>query len=324
MKNYNYYGYSTNLFNFKYNPEDYKPSKYYIAYGSNMSLSRLKSRCPNSEFIGIGVIEGYKLIFRKSASGFFASIDKVDYKKKKKRKSLWSVPVAIFKISKSDELSLDRFEGCPRWYKKIELDVKDDKGDKITGICYVLPETSKIGVPNSEYYQIILKAYESFGIDSKILEKAFLVSYKKSEESGSKKSGKKKNANNIIKTNNISSGFRQLTLFPSTLNISNSIHSHVRVESKSYSDRIFSLNPENFLREFQRELDVRMDVSGLVFELTRDNLYILDSESGETYFMIYPPVGNTFYIENIMDNDFMDYSSIDDAVFDISSYFSAI
>ena len=313
MKNYRY---SKNLFDFnkKYNSDDYKPNRYYIAYGSNMSLSRLKSRCPNSEFIGIGVIEGYKLIFRESASGFYASIDKVDYRKKKKRKSLWSVPVAIFKISKNDELSLDKFEGCPRWYKKVELEVKDNQGDKITGIGYVLPETSRIGVPNSEYYSIILNAYKNLGIDSDILEKAFLVSYKKSDRT---------EIENFKKSNTNSSRQNQLSLFSNSYNVNHSYTSHINVELRNYPDsRVFSTNPCRFLKEFQRELESKDISTSVYMELNKDNLYILDSESGETYFMIYPPNGNTFYIENIMDNDFMDYSSIEEAIFDIINYFS--
>ena len=295
-----------NLFTLKSNnPKDYIPNRFYIAYGSNMSLSRLKSRCPNSEFVGIGVVEGYKLIFRRSASGFFASIDKVDYKKKKKRKSLWSVPVAIFKISRNDEDNLDRFEGCPRWYKKIELEVTDSQESKIKGIGYVLPETAKIGIPDSSYYSIILNAYKSLGIDSKTLEKAFLISYKKSDLKTQKHQTDNKNNLVFYNSNKAQSG-----LFSSN---------SYRME---YPEIAFSSNADRFFKEFERELDSKLSYSfGLNIEVTKENLYIQDSESGETYFMIYPPSGNTFYLENVMDNDFMDYISIEEAVLDINNYF---
>lgn len=327
MKKYKYnyydYDYEDNYGDYLYtkntsskNPEDYKPNKFYIAYGSNMNLSRLKSRCPNSEYIGIGVIEGYKLIFRKSASGFYASLDKVDYKKKKKRKSLWSVPVAIFKISKVDEESLDKFEGCPKWYKKVELKAKDNQGDIITGIGYVLPETSTIGVPSSEYYSIILNAYESLGIDSKVLEKAFLVSYKKSDNLLSDISKKIKKTKTERQTNDnleIRNTFQsssnqikyyQPSLFPCML-----------------GSRIFSFDSERFLKEFERELESRLSAD-IFLEVSKDELNILDAESGETYFIVYPPSGNTFYLENIMEGDVMDYTSVDEAIWDIISYFS--
>ena len=306
MKNYRY---SKNLFNLsnRYNSNDYKPDRFYIAYGSNMSLSRLKSRCPNSEFVSTGVIEGYKLIFRKSASGFYASLDKVDYRKKKKRKSLWSVPVAIFKISKKDEENLDKFEGCPKWYKKIDLEVKDSQGDKIKGIGYVLPETSKIGVPSSEYYSIIAGAYKNLGISSDVLEKAFLVSYKKSDK---------------VDTNVSFSRPSQISLFPNNYSSSyiNPIKNSFSAGIRKYSEGYAFNNSEKFFREFQRELE-SIDIS-VYIELTKDVLSILDLDSGETYFIVYPPNGNTFYIENVMDNDFMDYASVEEAVFDIKSYFS--
>ena len=35
----------------------------YLAYGSNMNADQMKNRCPNSEAINWGYLDGYKLVF---------------------------------------------------------------------------------------------------------------------------------------------------------------------------------------------------------------------------------------------------------------------
>ena len=43
-----------------------KPKRFYLAYGSNLSLERMKSRCPDAVALGTAVIPGYRLLFKKS------------------------------------------------------------------------------------------------------------------------------------------------------------------------------------------------------------------------------------------------------------------
>ena len=39
-----------------------KPNRFYLAYGSNLSLERMKSRCPDAVVLGTAVIPGYRLL----------------------------------------------------------------------------------------------------------------------------------------------------------------------------------------------------------------------------------------------------------------------
>ena len=48
-----------------------KPKRFYLAYGSNLSLERMKSRCPDAVVLGTAVIPGYRLLFKKSKTGFY-------------------------------------------------------------------------------------------------------------------------------------------------------------------------------------------------------------------------------------------------------------
>lgn len=44
-------------------------TKYYIAYGSNMSTSQMALRCPDAKLVGTGWLNGYRLAFHLHAHG---------------------------------------------------------------------------------------------------------------------------------------------------------------------------------------------------------------------------------------------------------------
>ena len=88
------------------------------------------------------------------------------------------VPVVIYKMTPNDEGSLDRFEGCPRYYYKREflLPVWGPKGRKKRNrrncIVYVLHENRTLGWPTSDYYRLLDEGYERWDFDKVWLQKA--------------------------------------------------------------------------------------------------------------------------------------------------------
>lgn len=46
-----------------------KPSRYYLAYGSNLDMERMGHRCPYAVPVGVTEIYGYRLLFKKSKTG---------------------------------------------------------------------------------------------------------------------------------------------------------------------------------------------------------------------------------------------------------------
>ena len=46
-----------------------------IAYGSNLDETRMKKRCPSAEVFGTSVIGGYRLLFKQSMTGAYATIE---------------------------------------------------------------------------------------------------------------------------------------------------------------------------------------------------------------------------------------------------------
>ena len=59
--------------------------KYYLAYGSNLSVEQMKNRTPDAEIVGTGILKNWQLLFRQ-----FATITK---------NKNFKVPVLIWKIS---------------------------------------------------------------------------------------------------------------------------------------------------------------------------------------------------------------------------------
>ncbi len=146
--------------------------KIYIAYGSNMDFPQMEGRCPDAEFLGAGVLKNWRLMFKGSKSGSYATIEK--------EKGL-AVPVLLWRISTADELRLDRYEGFPLFYYKKTVTVADvaavnaswsPKNGKCKGMAYIMHEDRTLGFPSHSYYGVLANAYRLFGFDMDILVEA--------------------------------------------------------------------------------------------------------------------------------------------------------
>ena len=145
----------------------------YLAYGSNMSLQQMYHRCPDAEPIGKGILKGWRLMFKGSQSGNYATIEKEEG---------CSVPVVAWAISARDERFLDRYEGWPSFYVKETVAfeyIGDRPGRRANGegMVYVMPpERSTLGLPSKHYYEVLLEGYHRFGLDLNILNEAMVFS----------------------------------------------------------------------------------------------------------------------------------------------------
>lgn len=147
--------------------------KNYVAYGSNMDAEQMKLRCPDSKLIGKGIIKKFRLMFKGSQSGVYATIEPAEND---------VVPVLLWRISAKDEKRLDRYEGFPKFYYKSEVDIVMENGQTTGGMVYIMDEKRDLGLPATYYYKLLLNAYEKFGFDKKILENA--IEYSKVRQDG--------------------------------------------------------------------------------------------------------------------------------------------
>lgn len=135
----------------------------YVAYGSNLNDKQMEYRCPDAVEVGTGIIKDFRLLYKGSKTGCYATIEKAKGEK---------VYVEVWHISEHDEKSLDRYEGFPRFYFKQIIDVYMDNGEILRAMVYIMDKARKAGLPSKEYYNVIERSYERLGFDKSELEKS--------------------------------------------------------------------------------------------------------------------------------------------------------
>lgn len=104
----------------------------YFAYGSNMNPERMRKRNINFSQRKHAILRGYRLEFNKIAKRNpeegYANIvpDKNEI-----------VEGVLYEITKSDLLKLDYFEGYPRHYDRVELEVEDDEKREVKAEIHI-------------------------------------------------------------------------------------------------------------------------------------------------------------------------------------------
>lgn len=139
---------------------------YYVAYGSNLHEGQMAYRCPGAFPVGTSMLENWRLIFKGSKTGNYATIEPCKGE---------SVPVAIWELKPEHILSLDRYEGFPVFYQKQTLTF-DLGGEQINAFVYTMRKDAEIGFPSAAYIKTLEVGYETFGFDKNILYKALRIS----------------------------------------------------------------------------------------------------------------------------------------------------
>lgn len=146
-------------------------TKLYVAYGSNLNLPQMANRCPTAKVVGASELKDYKLVFRGGHGGAVATVEPCKGN---------TVPVLIWKITKEDEIALDRYEGFPYLYRKENLRVKL-KGKNIKAMVYIMNEGRTLAQPSMYYYSVIYDGYKAQDFDIKTLTIALEDSIEKVE-----------------------------------------------------------------------------------------------------------------------------------------------
>ena len=132
------------------------PSRYYLAYGSNLDMERMGKRCPYAVVVGTTEINE-------------------------------SVPAVVWKLSEYDELLLDRYEGCPRYYykKQFQLPVWNLNGNRMKKakpcIAYVIHEDRRLGCPDAEYFELLRGGYSDWEFPLDTLKRGLAASIGRAE-----------------------------------------------------------------------------------------------------------------------------------------------
>ena len=146
--------------------------RYYLAYGSNLNVRQMRSRCPGARSVGTAVLEDCRLLFKGGCGRAFLTIEPAEG---------FTVPVGVWEVGEEDERRLDRYEGFPGFYRKEELSVtikgiKTGRERNRKAFVYVMREGRQFGLPTEGYYLTCVEGYKDFGFDGRTLVEALALS----------------------------------------------------------------------------------------------------------------------------------------------------
>ncbi|EIJ0985386.1 gamma-glutamylcyclotransferase family protein [Vibrio vulnificus] len=138
----------------------------YFAYGSNMSLTRLRERVPSAERVGMFSLKEHDLAFHKSSKDGSGKCDA--YFTGNMEDNIFG---ALFEIDENEKRSLDRAEGLGYGYDEKVVQVEDDQGNFFEAITYVATNIDGSLVPYSWYLNHVIVGAQETGVPVSYLEK---------------------------------------------------------------------------------------------------------------------------------------------------------
>ncbi|MGH9862019.1 MAG: gamma-glutamylcyclotransferase family protein [Candidatus Acidiferrales bacterium] len=136
---------------------------WYFAYGSNMSRAQVRQRAGEPAEEKIARLENYALNFDKVARGGSGTANLV-------MAEGLVVYGVLYRLSEPQLKALDRFEGVPEHYRRSEVNVVDEQGNKIAAQVYLARKLRKGLKPDRSYLQRIIDGAEEHGLPADYLE----------------------------------------------------------------------------------------------------------------------------------------------------------
>lgn len=138
----------------------------YFAYGSNMNLAQMKSRCPGARKIRNGSLNGYEICFpTKSSSRLGKGVASVC------EKIGAYVEGVLFELTDSDWKRLDKFEDVPNSYVRKAVTISLNDGGTTEAETYVAnPMEGGVFKPSKEYMDLIIHGAEENELSKNYIE----------------------------------------------------------------------------------------------------------------------------------------------------------
>ena len=132
---------------------------FYFAYGSNMSLLRLKTRVQSTEPLGIATLTGHSLKFHKVGKDGSAKCDAMHTGHSRN-----AVLGALYSMSRDALAILDRIEGRGTGYDRHTLTVTDSTGRNMAAETYIATHIDSSVRPFSWYLEHVLQGALATGL----------------------------------------------------------------------------------------------------------------------------------------------------------------
>jgi gamma-glutamylcyclotransferase len=130
---------------------------WYFAYASNMNRAQMRARAPQISEELNGELKNYELAFNKKVRGGTAGANVQPAQGK-------SVHGVLYRIPESAYRALDRFEGAPEHYRRIEVRVTAADGREVGAQVFIATKVEKGLKPASHYLQTILTGAEEHNL----------------------------------------------------------------------------------------------------------------------------------------------------------------
>lgn len=128
-----------------------RPKSLYFAYGSNLNMSRMKERCPDSNAFLLARVNYMRFIINDRGVATIVN----DF--------TGTVFGALWEISAADEENLDHYEGVKYGlYEKRFIEAICPKGHSFEALVYIATD-NKSGRPRKNYLNTILTGINDFG-----------------------------------------------------------------------------------------------------------------------------------------------------------------
>ena len=142
----------------------------YFAYGSNLDEAQMKQRCPSAIRGPRAVLPGYALTFGGFSHRWGGAVASIV------RAHGVQVEGLLYSIDALDLAALDRFEGHPFAYQRVERIVLDEQGRRRRPNLYLMPEDGwEPWEPGPAYFAVLRRAYARLGFDRRSLAAAARV-----------------------------------------------------------------------------------------------------------------------------------------------------
>ena len=129
----------------------------YFAYGSNLHVEQMMRRCPSAKKVGRASLPGWALVFRGPADIT--------------RSPMAMTHGAVWSITLRDIEALDRYEGHPFMYRRINVDVRVNGKDDARVFTYTMTRqrSREQMLPSGSYFRTVAQGYKAWGLNRKAL-----------------------------------------------------------------------------------------------------------------------------------------------------------
>ncbi len=135
-----------------------------FAFGSNMNLRQMFTRCPNATLRGPAVLRDFRIGFGGYSRRWNGAVATIVQDAGSRCYGL------LFELTNADLAALDGFEGVPVSYERITVPVRRSGAKRAQrSFAYRLCEhddDARPGVPSAEYLGVIWDAYREWGFDA--------------------------------------------------------------------------------------------------------------------------------------------------------------